>query len=158
MLVTTPALVAVPWNSTAYTSENLFELSPIDLVLSASGKRFASLDEDQRPEKVVVVIITDGQENSSTQYNLSDINKKIFHQRNAYKWEFLFLGANQDAIATAVNVGIRSSSALSYAATPEGTTSAYRSIGRTIETFTSGASTIAEFDASDLQDLGNPEQ
>ena len=141
----------VPRGSTAL-------LDAIGKTIDDVGKRLASLDEDQRPEKVVVVIITDGQENSSTHYNISDINKKISHQRNAYKWEFLFLGANQDAIATAVNVGIRSSGALSYAATPEGTTSAYRSIGRTIETFTSGASTIAEFDASDLQDLGNPEQ
>jgi uncharacterized protein YegL len=141
----------VPRGSTAL-------LDAIGKTIDDVGKRLASLDEDQRPEKVVVVIITDGQENSSTQYNLSDINEKISHQRNAYKWEFLFLGANQDAIATAVNVGIRSTSALTYAATPEGTTSAFRSTSRSVGLFTEGGSEFAEFDASDLQDLGNPEQ
>lgn len=128
-------------------------LDAIGKTVDNIGNRLASLNEDQRPEKVVVVIITDGRENSSSQYSLSEINEKISHQRDFYNWEFLFLGANQDAIETAASVGIRRTSSLTFASTPQGTKSAFQSIGRTVEFYTSGAADFAEFNDSDLQDL-----
>lgn len=70
-------------------------------------------DED-RPEKTIFVITTDGQENSSKNYRYSDIKKMIERQQEKYSWEFLFLGANIDAIAEASKLGIRNDRAVRY--------------------------------------------
>lgn len=70
------------------------------------GERLAALPESERPSKVVVVIQTDGQENHSTKFTHSEVSEKIKHQKEKYGWEFIFLGANQDAIATASTFNI----------------------------------------------------
>ena len=59
------------------------------------------------PEKTVVVITTDGLENASRLYRLDEIKKLIEHEQEKYGWEFLFLGANIDAVETAGSIGIR---------------------------------------------------
>ena len=60
------------------------------------------------PEKTVVVITTDGLENASQRYNLKEIRQLIEHEQEKYGWEFLFLGANIDAVETAGSIGITS--------------------------------------------------
>ena len=62
--------------------------------------------ESQKADKVVVVITTDGMENASREYNYATIQKMITRQKAKYGWEFIFLGANIDAIATAASFGI----------------------------------------------------
>lgn len=62
--------------------------------------------EEHRAEKVIFVIITDGEENSSREYRYCDIKKLIEHQQKKYGWEFIFLGANIDAFAEAGKLGI----------------------------------------------------
>jgi len=63
------------------------------------GVRLANTDESQRPEHVIFVIITDGQENSSAQeYSPERVKIMIKHQTDVYKWKFEFLGANIDAV------------------------------------------------------------
>lgn len=59
------------------------------------------------PEKTVVVITTDGLENASRQYSLEEVRRLIEHEQEKYGWEFLFLGANIDAVETAGSIGIR---------------------------------------------------
>jgi uncharacterized protein YegL len=78
------------------------------------GKDLAALPEEERPEEIIVVIYTDGLENSSTKFNQLTIKEKIEHQQSKYNWRFIFLGANQDAILTAQTIGIASDSALTY--------------------------------------------
>jgi hypothetical protein len=63
-------------------------------IIERTGARFAKLSENQRPEKVLFVIMTDGEENSSRQYTLSKLKEMINHQENKYSWNFLFLGAD----------------------------------------------------------------
>ena len=63
--------------------------------------------EEDRPEKTVFVITTDGQENSSHEYSYAKIKKLIEKQQEKYGWEFIFLGANMDAIGEAGKLGIR---------------------------------------------------
>ena len=82
-----------------------------------------------RAEKVIFVIITDGQENSSKEYKYADINKLIEHQQKKYGWEFLFLGANIDAFDEARNLGIPLDHALKFDANHAGVGSAWASIG-----------------------------
>ena len=60
------------------------------------GKEFAAMPEEERPGKVLFAIVTDGQENSSTEFTLNDVKTRIDRQTNEYKWEFVYLAANQD--------------------------------------------------------------
>jgi len=81
-------------------------LDAIGRTIDETGSRLAAMPESQRPGKVIIAILTDGEENSSRIFNWAQISEKIRHQREVYKWEFLFLGANQDAIATAARMNI----------------------------------------------------
>ncbi len=84
------------------------------------GRELAALPEHERPSKVIVVTLTDGLENASKQYNLQQISEMIREQRDKYKWDFVFLGANQDAIATAEAMNIPLPSAMSYSTSKAG--------------------------------------
>jgi len=81
-------------------------LDAIGITVENLGAQLATLPENERPGKVIVAIFTDGYENASTRFTFEAINQMIRHQRKSYQWEFLFLGANEDAIATAARMGI----------------------------------------------------
>ena len=72
------------------------------------------------PEKTVVVITTDGLENASRQYSLEEVRRLIEHEQEKYGWEFLFLGANIDAIETARGIGISADRATNFMADTRG--------------------------------------
>lgn len=78
-------------------------------------------DEDQRADKVLFVITTDGMENASREYTYEKIKKMIEGQKAKYDWEFIFLGANIDAVSTAARFGISADRAANYNADGEGT-------------------------------------
>ena len=67
---------------------------------------FAEMPESERPTNVLCVIITDGQENASREFNAADVKKRIQQQQEVGKWEFLFLAANQDAFESGSVLGI----------------------------------------------------
>ena len=81
-------------------------LDAIGRTIDETGARLAAMPETERPGKVIIAILTDGEENSSRTFTWAQISDKIRHQQEVYKWEFLFLGANQDAIATAARIHI----------------------------------------------------
>jgi uncharacterized protein YegL len=85
------------------------------------GAKLGKMPETERPAKVVIVIMTDGLENSSKEYNAPQIAEMIRHQRETYKWQFLFLGANQDAILTGERLAIPAVNSVSYAHNRVGT-------------------------------------
>jgi hypothetical protein len=84
------------------------------------GQELAALPESERPSKVIVVTLTDGMENASKDYNLEKIGEMIREQRDKYNWDFVFLGANQDAIQTAAAMSIPMPSAMSYSTSKAG--------------------------------------
>lgn len=84
--------------------------------------------EQHRAEKVIFVIITDGQENSSWQYTANDMRSLILNEEEKYGWEFVFLGANIDAIKTAENYGIRSRRSANYVPDGKGSRLNYKAI------------------------------
>lgn len=88
-------------------------LDAIGRTIDELGARLAALPEAERPGQVIVAILTDGLENASQKYTWRDVAQRITHQREVYKWEFLFLGANQDAIATAAQMNIAAANAAS---------------------------------------------
>ena len=76
--------------------------------------------EEDRPEKTVFVITTDGMENASREYTYDGVSRMVAEQQEN-GWEFLFLGANMDAISAAKSFGIRSDHAVTYEADAVGT-------------------------------------
>lgn len=105
-------------------------LDAVGQAIDSAGQRLADTPEAERPGKVIVAILTDGLENASTYYSRSRIAEMIQHQREIYDWEFLFLGANMDAIQEAQSMSIPDSNAMSFAATGEGVTQAYGAMNR----------------------------
>ncbi len=77
--------------------------------------------EADRPEKTIFVITTDGMENASHQYSYDRVKQMVERQKEKYGWEFLFLGANIDAIKTAGLFGISEDRATNYLSDHEGT-------------------------------------
>ena len=80
------------------------------------------------PAHTIFVITTDGLENASRRYSKSDIKRMIERQKTKYGWEFLFIGANIDAIVTAESFGIEQSRAVNYHADKKGTEVLYDAI------------------------------
>jgi len=87
---------------------------------------------NERAEQVMFVITSDGMENSSREFSYEKVHQMIEHQKNKYGWEFIFLGANIDAIATAERFGIKKDRAANYNADCEGTLLNYEIINETV--------------------------
>lgn len=107
-------------------------LDAIGTALEATGIKLAAMDEKSRPEKVFFVILTDGQELHSKKFTKPVINEMITHQREAYKWDFIFLGANQDAIQTGTSYGVSAASSMTYGATVRGMSATYDALSATV--------------------------
>lgn len=88
-------------------------------------------DED-RPEKTVFVITTDGVENASKIYTYSKVQSMIKRQTEKYGWEFIFLGANIDAKAEAKRFGIDENRAVKYHSDKKGTALNYKVVGQAL--------------------------
>lgn len=86
---------------------------------------------NEKPEKVLFVITTDGEENSSHKFTKKQIEKMIKHQTNGHGWEFMFLGANMDAVKEANDIGISSSHSHTYDYTNRGVYNTYTTMSAT---------------------------
>ena len=95
-------------------------------------ERLKNTPEDERPEKVIVCIMTDGEENFSRVYNRRQIFDTITLQRKEHGWEFIFLGANQDVYHEAGGIGIDKMDTQSYDPTAKGTKVAYAGMSSTV--------------------------
>jgi len=84
------------------------------------------------PEHTMFVITTDGQENASRRYNSDKVKKMIERQKEKYGWEFLFIGANIDAVETAARFGIQKDRAVNYNADGKGTHILYEAVGKAV--------------------------
>ena len=96
-------------------------LDAIGRTINHVGRRHKYAPDDEVPAKTMVTIITDGYENASREFTLSKIRAMIEQQKEKYGWEFLFLGANIDAVQTAAGFGIQADRAATYRADSVGT-------------------------------------
>ena len=108
-------------------------------LLDAIGRTIDKIDsaqrhtaEDERAEKVMMVITTDGMENASREYAPDKVRAMIEHQKEKYGWEFLFIGANIDAVKTAGAFGISADRAANYRADKRGTAVMYEAISQAV--------------------------
>ncbi|MBQ6889436.1 MAG: VWA domain-containing protein [Oscillospiraceae bacterium] len=88
--------------------------------------------EEDRPEKTVFVITTDGMENASRRYSYAKVKQMIQRQKEKYGWEFLFLAANIDAAREAARFGIDESRAANYHADGKGTAVIYQAVSEAV--------------------------
>lgn len=126
--------------------------------IDMTGERLSRLNERFRPDQVLMVIITDGAENSSTTYKRKDVFDRITRQRNQYKWQFVYLGANQDAIAEATSFGISRGQTMTYLPTAGSVGTMSNSLIGTTTCYvnsTTRSSNLANFTEAERQAVAN---
>jgi len=96
-------------------------LDAIGRTINKIGNAQKNTAEEYRAQKVMFVIITDGEENSSREFSADRVKELIERQKTKYGWEFIFLGANIDAVQTATRFGIGADRAVDYIADDKGT-------------------------------------
>lgn len=100
-------------------------LDAVGRTINAVGARLAAAPEEERPEHVVFVITTDGMENASREYTAKQVREMVEHQQQKYSWQFVFLGANMDAVCEARNLGISAKYAADFTPSHSGVRKMY---------------------------------
>jgi hypothetical protein len=95
-------------------------LDALGRLVTDVGSELAALPEVERPGHVIVVVMTDGLENSSVEWTAEAVNAVITRQEGQYAWDFVFLGANMDAVTVGQQLGFASDKSLTYAPTDAG--------------------------------------
>ena len=103
-------------------------LDAVGRAINTTGERLKALKEEDRPSKVTFLIITDGDENSSTEFTGEMIKTMVTTQKETYKWDFVFLGANIDSFGTAQRLGINTG--VNYKGTKNGTKALFRAVSK----------------------------
>ncbi len=135
-----PSLVHQPRGGTAL-------LDAVGRGIVELGEALAKEPEDKRPGKVIVVIMTDGEENSSNEWTNEQIKEKITEQREKYSWEFVFTGANVDSFSVANAMGIQHAAA--YTCDVAGVANNFGAISRGVSSYRSGRGYDSSEDSSD---------
>ena len=100
-------------------------LDAVGRTIDAVGARLSATAEEERPAHVVFVITTDGMENSSREYTAQRVRGMIEHQQQKYSWQFVFLGANMDAVSEARKLGISAKYAADFTPSHSGVRKMY---------------------------------
>ena len=107
-------------------------LDAIGKTIDDIGNRLSQTPESDRPGKVILAILTDGEENASTVYTPEKVASMIRNQQEHYKWDVIFLAANQDAILAAKKLAIPSENAINFSPSGEGVKMAFSSLNADI--------------------------
>ena len=107
VIAAVPEFVVVPRGRTAL-------LDSAGVFITEVGERLAALPSDQRPGQVICLIMTDGMENASRRWTWDAVKKLITEQREVYGWEFIFLGADIDAVEIGQRMGMDPRYAMTY--------------------------------------------
>lgn len=116
-----PALTLEPRGGTAL-------LDAIGRFVTEIGAGLAALPEHERPGDVTVVVMTDGYENASMEWTAEAVRALIAQQESVYSWDFVFLGANMDAVAVGTGLGFRAGKSLTYDAHPAAVAGAWDAV------------------------------
>lgn len=88
--------------------------------IDALGYQISQTPESKRPNKVIIAVLTDGQENSSSRYTTSQVQQMITHQQQKYNWNFIFLGAGESVVEESRARGIQVEDAITFDASTDG--------------------------------------
>jgi Mg-chelatase subunit ChlD len=132
-------------------------LDALGQTIDSTGRTLAAIPEANRPDKVVFVVITDGQENASHHFTKARVKEMIDHQTGKYNWQFVYLGANQDAFAEAGAVGIGMANAANF--TPANTIVAFRGTAVNVASYRrSGRASSLEYSNEQREEMMSPEE
>ncbi len=120
-----------------YVNGSTALLDCLGFTISKTLKAYKNTIDDQRPEKVIFVITTDGQENSSKEYDYKKVKTLIESVKKEYAWEFIFLGANIDAEVEAEKFGINKDNAVNYISDAKGTNLNYQAVSDALSCYRS---------------------
>jgi hypothetical protein len=112
-------------------------------------KSLADITEDERPSRVVMVVITDGQENASREFRKDQIEKMIKEKQEKATWQFVFLSADLNAIGDALASGVRAASTLAHDKDSHGVGAAWASLSRRVSDYRSGNKEDVSFSDED---------
>jgi hypothetical protein len=115
------------------------------------GEHLANMAEDERPDKVVVMTVTDGMENASKTWTAPMVAALIKQQTEEFNWQFLYLGANQDAIAEADKMGIAASNSMTFHTSSAGITNTYESVSASVSNYRGGITNTTQLTPADRQ-------
>lgn len=96
------------------------------------GKSLMLVPEEQRPGKVLFLVMTDGEENASREYTKSAVANMVKTQEDVYSWNFIYMGANVDAFSESQGMGMRAGSTIAYNATSRGVGAAYGVMSKSV--------------------------
>lgn len=123
-------------------------LDAIARTIVTTGQRLEALSEEQRPARVIFAIFTDGFENASIEFGgpagHSKVMGMIKDQQEKYNWQFLFIGASQDAIQAGTGMGISSATSFSTANNAKGTAAAFAAASSNIRSYRAAAPEMTE--------------
>ncbi|MDR1740335.1 MAG: VWA domain-containing protein [Synergistaceae bacterium] len=125
-------------------------LDAIGMTINKVSNTQSQTEEGERAEKVMFVIITDGEENSSREYSAEQV-KAMIERQKAAGWEFIFLGANIDAVRTARRVGIGADRTANWMADRDGVDANFKTMDKTMRKFRR----TGVIESSDLDDIRN---
>lgn len=111
-----------------YSDQPLDRVPPLDLrprnmtalhdamgrLITSAGDRLAAMPDDERPDTVIVAIMTDGLENSSREWDAPRIKSLVEQQTNEWSWQFLYMGADQDAVEVGASIGVAAAQSVTY--------------------------------------------
>jgi hypothetical protein len=118
--------------------------------IAETGERIEKMAESERPGKVLFVVITDGHENASREFTKSAIAEKVKHQSEKYGWQFVFLGANMDAIAEGAGYGVARATSATFAPSGQCVAALYAATSRNVRSYrSSGKSADLEYTDTD---------
>ena len=113
----------------------------IGITIDKFGKLLKDRDESERPETVMICVITDGEENSSLEYkNLEALKSIVNHQKEKYNWNFMFLGADIDSFDDGGARGFATNATSNYVKNTVGTKAAYNTASQVMSCLRGGAS------------------
>jgi len=112
-------------------------------------KGLADIKEDERPSRVVMAIITDGQENASREFRKDQIEKMIKEKQEKYDWQFVFLSADLAAIGDALAAGMPAAATLAHDKTSRGVSAAWASLSRSVGAYRAGQQKDVSFTEED---------
>ena len=118
-----PPLVLEPRGTTAL-------LDAIGRFVTDVGHQLAGLPEADRPDRVVILVVTDGMENASVEWESGEVRQLVSRQEDEHHWDFVFLGANIDAIDVGTGLGFSADRSLTYDPSSAGVAGAFESVTR----------------------------
>lgn len=130
-------------------------LDALGRAIDETGSRLRAMPEAERPAKVVLLVITDGEENSSRERTAEQVKKLVQQQENEWRWQFVYLGANVDAFAAGASIGVSAGKSAGYGATGQCVNAMYHNLAGKFAAYRCAASnsaaeaTALDFDEED---------